>query len=141
MFDLESARQQIKNLGDDVSAICEKADEMQAYGFRVCPRNIYQDETAKAVCCTTARGTCRKRFATCFKKYFAAKRNASETPTDAAPPTVWYVCDRKKCVHCDDNCKYTSDITHAANFTVSDTAGTNGTPFGFVEKLRGGRRK
>lgn len=29
---------------------------------------------------------------------------------------VFYVCDRKKCEKCHDECRHTSDIEHAANF-------------------------
>lgn len=76
-----------------------------------------------------------------YKEVWSDKKDHRHTAADAAPPTVWYVCDRNKCVPCNNDCKYTSDITHAANFTVLDTAGANGTPFGFVEKLHGGRRK
>lgn len=35
-------------------------------------------------------------------------------------PKIFYVCDRKKCEHCSAECKYTSDITHAANFEAVD---------------------
>lgn len=36
---------------------------------------------------------------------------------------IYYVCDRKKCAPCDPDCKHTSDITHAKNFTPADTNG------------------
>ena len=64
MTDLET----IKNLmkGKSEKEIIEMADEIQGIGFRVCPRNMYGDEKAKAICKTP----CRKRFATCFKLYF-----------------------------------------------------------------------
>lgn len=29
---------------------------------------------------------------------------------------IFYICDRKKCEHCHSECRYTSDIRHAANF-------------------------
>lgn len=36
---------------------------------------------------------------------------------------IYYVCDRKKCAPCDPDCKHTSDITHAKNFTPADING------------------
>lgn len=66
-MDLDNIREIIKNdLKDNLADICELADEVQALGFRVCPRNIYQDEKSQRICVNP----CRKRFATCFKKYF-----------------------------------------------------------------------
>lgn len=32
---------------------------------------------------------------------------------------VYYLCDKRACDKCDDNCEYTSDIKHAVNFEVS----------------------
>lgn len=36
---------------------------------------------------------------------------------------IYYVCDRKKCAPCDPDCKHTSDITHAKNFTPATGGG------------------
>lgn len=36
---------------------------------------------------------------------------------------TYYLCDRKKCVPCNPDCKHTSDITHAKNFTPADING------------------
>lgn len=33
---------------------------------------------------------------------------------------IFYICDRKKCEHCNSECKYTSDVTHAAHFESID---------------------
>lgn len=69
-MDLENARYIIKNeLAGNEKGICDLADEIQALGFRICPRNIYQDEKSKEIC-ISCKGNCRKRYATCFKKYF-----------------------------------------------------------------------
>lgn len=66
-MDLDTIREIIKNeLKDNLTDICDLVDEMQALGCRVCPRNIYQDDKARAICVNP----CRKRFATCFKRYF-----------------------------------------------------------------------
>lgn len=70
-MDLENIRFIIKNeLKGKPKEICDLADEVQALGFRVCPRNIYQDEKSKKICNAICKGECRKRYATCFKKYF-----------------------------------------------------------------------
>lgn len=37
--------------------------------------------------------------------------------------TVFYVCDRTACAKCDPNCKHTSNIAHAKNFTPADING------------------
>lgn len=31
---------------------------------------------------------------------------------------ILYVCDRRACENCDDDCVYTADITHAKNFEL-----------------------
>ena len=33
---------------------------------------------------------------------------------------IFYICDRKKCERCNVECKYTSDVTHAAHFESID---------------------
>lgn len=38
-------------------------------------------------------------------------------------PPVFYVCDRKACKTCNPDCKYTSNIEHAKNFTLADAYG------------------
>lgn len=68
-MDLDYIRETIKK-EDSLIVICALADEYQRFGYRVCPRNIYQDETARKICVNP----CRKRFATCFKKYFKEKK-------------------------------------------------------------------
>lgn len=70
-MDLDSIRNYIKNeLQGKPNEICDLADEVQGLGYRICPRNIYQDEKSKKTCSAIVKGECRKRFATCFKKYF-----------------------------------------------------------------------
>lgn len=61
--------------GDDIKAICAAADEAQAFGFRVCPRNVYADDIAKSICVCSGGKPCRKRFATCWKLYIKAAAN------------------------------------------------------------------
>ncbi len=34
---------------------------------------------------------------------------------------VLYICDRMKCEHCSYECKHTTDIMHAKNFSVTRT--------------------
>lgn len=38
-------------------------------------------------------------------------------------PPVFYVCDRKACKTCNPDCKHTSNIEHAKNFTIADAYG------------------
>lgn len=68
MIDLEEIRQKVKSfkIHEEVYAF---SDELQRRGLRICPRNIYCDEVSKHIC-TIAKSGCRKRYATCFKKYF-----------------------------------------------------------------------
>lgn len=61
--------------GDDIKAICAAADEAQAFGFRVCPRNVYADDIAKSICVCSGGKPCRNRFATCWKLYIKAAAN------------------------------------------------------------------
>ena len=70
---MDKTREQFKAYGDDVKAVCAASDEVQAFGFRACPRNIYADDIAKSVCVCGGGKPCRKRFATCWKLYFKAK--------------------------------------------------------------------
>ena len=64
---LESTRDYIINeLKDSQQAIIKLSDTIQKQGLRICPRNIYNDKKSEAICVNP----CRKRFATCFKKYF-----------------------------------------------------------------------
>ena len=66
-YNLDCCREKIKDeFKDDLTAICEFTDEAQSNDMRICPRNIYQDEKAERICVRP----CRKRYATCFKKYF-----------------------------------------------------------------------
>lgn len=51
------------------------ADAAQAFGFRVCPRNVYADDIAKSICVCSGGKPCRKRFATCWKLYIKAAAN------------------------------------------------------------------
>lgn len=66
---MTQSREQFKAYGDDIKAICTAADEAQAFGFRVCPRNVYADDIAKSICVCDGGKPCRKRFATCWKLY------------------------------------------------------------------------
>lgn len=68
MINLEEIRQKVKGFKthEEVYAF---SDELQRRGLRICPRNIYCDEVSKHIC-TMSKGSCRKRYATCFKKYF-----------------------------------------------------------------------
>lgn len=66
-MDLDIIREIIKNkLKDNLTGICDLTNKLQALNYRICPRNIYQDEKARTICVNP----CRKRFATCFKEYF-----------------------------------------------------------------------
>lgn len=40
---------------------------------------------------------------------------------------VLYICDRKKCENCYENCKHTTDIKHAKNFEVTEVNRFDGT--------------
>lgn len=33
---------------------------------------------------------------------------------------ILYLCDRKKCIECYEDCKHTTDINHAVNFEEDD---------------------
>lgn len=68
MIDLEEIRQKVKGFKthEEVYAF---SDELQRRGLRICPRNIYCDEVSRHIC-TMSKGSYRKRYATCFKKYF-----------------------------------------------------------------------
>ena len=36
-------------------------------------------------------------------------------------PVISYICDRKKCEVCNEDCHHTLDINHAANFKFNGT--------------------
>lgn len=72
---MEQSREQFKAYGDDIKAICAAADEAQAFGFRVCPRNVYADDIAKSICVCSGGKPCRNRSATCWKLYIKAAAN------------------------------------------------------------------
>lgn len=70
MIDLEACRLIIKGFKTR-EEVYEYADKMQKLGLRVCPRNIYRDELSLAICTKCQpKSFYRKRYATCFKKYF-----------------------------------------------------------------------
>lgn len=70
MIDLEACRLIIKGFKTR-EEVYEYADKIQRLGSRVCPRNIYRDEHSLAICTKCQpKSICRKRYATCFKKYF-----------------------------------------------------------------------
>lgn len=70
MIDLEACRLIIKGFKTR-EEVYEYADKIQKLGSRVCPRNIYRDEPSLAICTMCQpKSVCRKRYATCFKKYF-----------------------------------------------------------------------
>lgn len=75
MIDLNQEREFIKSLGDDIGLIVDYVDYMQNYNkLRLCPRNIYCDDLSKKICKNCTGGTCRQRYATCFKAYFKEKK-------------------------------------------------------------------
>ena len=70
MIDLEACRLIIKGFKTR-EEVYEYAYKIQKSGWRVCPRNIYRDEPSLAICTKCQpKSVCRKRYATCFKKYF-----------------------------------------------------------------------
>ncbi len=69
MIDLESCRLIVKGFKTR-EEVYEYADQIQKSGWRICPMNIYRDDPARAICIRPTKCVCRKRYATCFKKYF-----------------------------------------------------------------------
>ena len=48
---------------------------------------------------------------------------------------VFYLCNRKKCKECSDECKLTTDIRYAANFDLEEGKYDNGENFMYaIEK-------
>ena len=79
MFDLNQEREFIKSLGDDIGLIVDYVDYMQdCNNLRICPLNIYCDDLSKKICKNCTGGTCRQRYATCFKAYFKEKQKIDE---------------------------------------------------------------
>lgn len=52
---------------------------------------------------------------------------------------IYYVCDRTACAHCSPDCKHTSNIAHAKNFTPADINGKypvkDGNAAIFIERI------
>lgn len=69
MIDLETCRLIIKGFKTR-EEVYEYADKMQKSGWRICPLNIYRNKQARTICIYSTKCCCRKRYATCFKKYF-----------------------------------------------------------------------
>ena len=42
---------------------------------------------------------------------------------------VFYLCNRKKCKECSDECKLTTDVRYAANFNLEEGKDDNGENF------------
>lgn len=76
---LEELREMVLNMDGDINGICELSDLLQSNGLRLCPRNVYKDTTSSEICTWNfGGGTCRKRYATCFKQYFKMKKEAAK---------------------------------------------------------------
>ena len=69
MIDLDKIRKDFNNMS--VKEQEEFCDLIQGQGLRLCPRNIYKDIICEKIC----KNPCRKRFWTCFKKYYKEKEN------------------------------------------------------------------
>ena len=69
LIDLETCRLIVKGFKTRKD-VYEYADKIQKSGSRICPVNIYCDEQARSICIHPTKHCCRKRYATCFRKYF-----------------------------------------------------------------------
>ena len=73
-------QERVRKCGDDVNAIIEISTEMHKYNCRICPRNMYQDETSKqfAPPCVASRAAAILRYVgglTLRKRTEAANEN------------------------------------------------------------------
>lgn len=71
-------QERVRKCGDDVNAIIEISTEMHKYNCRICPRNMYQDETSKAICPALRGKPCRRDFAVCWRAYFKKKNGGGK---------------------------------------------------------------
>lgn len=47
------------------------------------------------------------------------ERDIRDAGKDNEEQEVYFVCDRRKCEKCSENCHHTKDVRHAKNFTLS----------------------
>jgi len=48
---------------------------------------------------------------------------------------VFYLCNRKKCKECFDECKLTSDVRYAAHFRLEERKDSNGENFMYAIEM------